>query len=217
MRLLYPFGWLGRRFGIIRATPPAAKNLLPNSKTMEFLASTQCRTIAEIGVDRGATSEAILVWLDGAGVLHLFDFDDRLSPVAERLRDKGLTSFVMHGNSHRTLDSYNWSLMKVLRDNRAPLFDYVYLDGAHTWAIDALAFFLIDRLLKPGGYIDFDDYSWTIDRSPTINPRVFPRIRELSSDEQIETTQVASIVDLLVRPSGNYEEVLPNKIFRKIA
>jgi hypothetical protein len=184
---------------------------------MDFLASTNCRTIAEIGVDRGATSEAILGWLDGRGILHLFDYEDRLSPVAERLRGKGLTSFVTHGNSRRALDSYNWSLMKLLRDTQAPLFDYVYLDGAHTWAIDALAFFLIDRLLKPGGYIDFDDYNWTIDRSPTINPRVLPHIREKYSDEQIQTTQVALIFELLVRPSGSYEEVLPNKIFRKIA
>lgn len=46
-----------------------------NVRTLEFLSTTQCRTIAEIGVARGATSKAILRWLDGAGVLHLFAFE----------------------------------------------------------------------------------------------------------------------------------------------
>lgn len=210
-----PFHRLAKQIGISRESP-ASINLAPNARTLEFLTATNCRTIAEIGVDRGATSEAILAWLDGRGVLHLFDFDDRLSPVAERLRRKGLANFVTHGNSHRTLDSYNWSLMKVLKDSPAPLFDYVYLDGAHTWALDALAFFLVDLLLTPGGYVDFDDYDWAIERSPTVNPRVFPRMREMYTEEQMQTRQVASIVELLVRRPGRYEEVVPNKIFRKL-
>jgi predicted O-methyltransferase YrrM len=190
-------------------------NIVANARTLEFLASTAARTIAEVGVDQGATSEAILAWLNGRGVIHLFDFEDRLSSVAQRLRAKQLTNFVAHGNSRRTLDSYNWSLMKLLHNSSAPLFDYVYLDGAHTWAIDALTFFLVDLLLKPGGYIDFDDYHWTIDRSPTVNPRVCPRMRDLYTDEQMQTKQMALIVDLLVRRPGRYEEVVPNKIFRK--
>lgn len=190
-------------------------NTVANARTMEFLASTDARTIAEIGVDQGVTAEAILVWLGGRGTVHLFDFEDCLDKVTQRLRTHQLTNFVAHGNSRRTLDSYNWSLMRMLQQNPAPLFDYVYLDGAHTWAIDALAFFLIDQLLKPGGYIDFDDYHWTIEQSPTVNPRVCPRMREIYTEEQMQAQQVALIVDLLVRRPGRYEEVVPRKIFRK--
>jgi hypothetical protein len=214
VRRFHPFNRRAKQSGITRDRSTSI-NLVPNSKTLEFLASTDSRTIAEIGVGQGATSEAILDWLDGRGVLHLFDFDDRLSTVTDRLRGKGLTNFVTHGNSHCLLDSYNWSLMTLLKDSPAPPFDYIYLDGAHTWAIDALAFFLVDLLLKPGGYIDFDDYSWTIDGSPTVNPRVYPRMREMYTDEQMQTRQVASIVELLVRRPGRYKEVVPNKIFRK--
>ena len=215
MRPFHPFSRLVKQVGSVRQGRSSI-NLEPNVKTMAFLASTESRTIAEIGVDQGATSEAILTWLDGRGVLHLFDFEDTLSRVAKRLRAKGLTNFVTHGNSRRILDSYNWSLMKLLQDSPAPLFDYVYLDGAHTWAIDAPAFFLVDLLLPPGAYIDFDDYDWTIDGSPTVNPRVYPRMREMYTDEQMHTMQVASIVELLVRRAGRYEEVVPNKIFRKL-
>jgi hypothetical protein len=187
-----------------------------NLKTLDFLSTTQCRTIAEIGVERGSTSKEILRWLDGAGVLHLFDFEDRIKPVTERLHRAGFSNFVFHGNSRRTLDSYNWSLMKMLRDGPIPYFDYVYLDGAHTWGVDALAFLLIDVLLKPGGYVDFDDYDWTIAASPTINPRVYPAARKLYTEEQMGTPQVKLIVDLLVRREGRYEELVPDKVYRKL-
>jgi len=92
----------------------------------------------------------------------------------------------------------------------------VFLDGAHTWAHDALAFFLADRLLRPGGHIDFDDFDWSLARSPTLRPSVFPRTAEDFTEEQIECRQVESILDLLVRRDARYVEVVPNKIFRKI-
>jgi Methyltransferase domain len=188
----------------------------PNIKTLDFLSTTQCRTIAEIGVERGATSKEILRWLNGTGVLHLFDYDDRRKTVTNRLHRLGFSNFVFHGNSRTTLDSYNWSLMKMLKDGPIPYFDYVYLDGAHTWGVDALAFLLIDRLLKPGGYIDFDDYDWTFASSPTVNPRVYPATRKEMTEEQMNTPQVKLIVDLLVRREGHYEELVPDKVFRKL-
>jgi predicted O-methyltransferase YrrM len=187
----------------------------PNTKTLKFLSTTSCRTIAEIGVEWGLTSEGILRWLDGRGTLHLFDFEDRLAKTSRTLGEKGFSNFVTHGNSRCTLDSYNWSLMELLRDNPEPIFDYVFLDGAHTWAFDALAFFLIDLLLRPGGYLDFDDYYWTIASSPTVNPEVNPVMNSLYTEAQISTPQVKIIVDLLVRRRDDYEEVVPNKIFRK--
>ena len=106
--------------------------------------------------------------------------------------------------------------MEMLRDGPVPALDYVYLDGAHTWAIDGFAFCLVDRLLEVGGYIDFDDYYWTINESPSTNPKAFPAIRRLYTDDQMGVAQVKQVVDLLVRRSGRYEEVKPNKIFRKI-
>jgi hypothetical protein len=35
-----------------------------------------------------------------------------------------------------------------------------------------LACLLIGRLLKVGGYIDFHDYYWSHEKSPTMNPWV---------------------------------------------
>lgn len=189
----------------------------PNTTTVQFFRASGCRRYAELGVYLGDTAEQIADHLAGDGEIHLFDYEDRVDVVAERLRAAGHHNVVAHPNTWRTLDSYNWSLMSVLRQGGAPPFDYVFIDGAHTWAFDALAFLLVDRLLAPGGYVDFDDYHWTLARSPSMRPEAFPPTRRLYTDEQIREPQVALVVDLLVRPDGRYEEVVENKIFRKRA
>jgi predicted O-methyltransferase YrrM len=183
--------------------------------TVTFLKTTDARVIAEIGVYKGYTSREIAAWLNGQGELHLFDFDDHVGVVGRQLRQMGFSNIIEHANSRRMLDSYNWSLKRLLDEHPEPFFDYVFIDGAHTWAHDALAFLLVDRLLKVGGYVDFDDYEWTLAESPTLNPGVFPATRRQYSDEQIACRQVAAIVELLVRRGGRYEEVLPDQIFRK--
>jgi predicted O-methyltransferase YrrM len=189
----------------------------PNERTVELVRETGARVYAEIGVYLGATAEAVAEVLGEQGEMHLLDFEDRVEPVAARLRARGFPRVVAHANSRRTLDSYNWSLMKLLREGRAGTFDYVFLDGAHTWAHDALAFLLVDRLLRPGGHVDFDDYGWTLARSPSMSPNAFPPTRQLYSDEQIEAAQVALVVELLVRGDSRYVEVVPDKLFRKVA
>jgi predicted O-methyltransferase YrrM len=187
-----------------------------NRRTLRFLRTTSCRTIAEVGIFKGYTSTEIAKHLDGHGELHLFDFSDRVEAVVSELHAAGYHNVIGHGNSRKLLDSYNWSLMHVLRQHETPVFDYVFLDGAHTWGIDALAFLLIDRLLRVDGYIDFDDYEWSLKRSPSQNPDVFPLTAELYTDEQIRERQVALVVDLLVKRDPRYVEVVNNKVFRKI-
>jgi predicted ribosomally synthesized peptide with nif11-like leader len=185
-------------------------------ETRSFLPTTGCYRIAEIGVGNGETSLAFAQHLAGSGVLHLFDRQTKVDAVAAMLGSKGFTNVRAYGCSDRLLDSYNWSLAKLLREHREPIFDYVFLDGAHTWAHDALAFFLLDRLLVPGGYLDFDDYDWTIASSPTTNPQRVPAMNSLYTEEQMRTKQIKMVVDFLVRRTPGYVEVHENKIFQKI-
>lgn len=94
-----------------------------------------------------------------------------------------------------------------------PIYDYIYLDGAHVFLHDALAFFLSDRLLKVGGCIDFDDYFWSVEGSKWMAERR----HEYMTNEQIEAQQVKLVIDNLVAANRRYEEVTPHKVFRKIA
>lgn len=188
----------------------------PNRGTLKFLKTTSCREIVELGVGTGSTSVQFARYLNGRGILHLFDFESRLTSVRNRLATAGFQNVRTYGSTSALLDSYNWQLMKLVKVNRDPIFDYVFIDGAHSWSIDGFAFLLIDRLLRPGGYIDFDDYNWTISKSRTLNPKSFPQVMKLYSMEQIETAQVKLIIDLLVRRDSRYREVISDKIFQKI-
>lgn len=73
------------------------------------------------------------------------------------------------------------SLGKMLEASSEPVYDYVFIHRAHTWAVDALTSFLVDQLLKRGGCIDFDDYEWTLGNSPSLKPSSFPSTRKSST------------------------------------
>lgn len=187
----------------------------PNAATVAFFETIvpPPRLVAEIGCYRGHTSRELLAAMPFDGELHLYDFEETARRVAEDLADPRVRVF---GNGTRVLDSYNWSLMRTIEAHPQPIYDYVFIDGAHTWHHDALAFLLADRLLKVGGHVDFDDYQWTLAGSASLNPGVFPKTAEWYSDEQIATPQVRLVVDLLVRRDRRYVEVVEDRIFRKV-
>jgi predicted O-methyltransferase YrrM len=84
--------------------------------------------------------------------------------------------------------SYVWFLHDTLRSQLnaggevEPCYDFVFLDGAHTWDVDALAFTLADRLLRPGGWMLFDDLDWRLDerwRKVPEHQRSFAQVTEI--------------------------------------
>lgn len=81
--------------------------------------------------------------------------------------------------------SYNWRLMKLIEENNRT-FDLCYLDGGHDWYNTGLAFFLVDKLLQPGGWIIFDDLDWTMEHLDTkwalrrpLEERITPQVRKV--------------------------------------
>jgi predicted O-methyltransferase YrrM len=186
-----------------------------NQKTIDVIVEHGCRCIAEFGVAQGATSIEIARYLNGEGELHLFDFEDAIERVLERIHGEGFTNVIGHGCSRKTFDSYNWPLSNLLLKHSEPIYDYAFIDGSHTWWVDALTFFLVDRLLKPGGFVDFDDYNWSLAKSRALRPSRFPKTLEQYTAEQIADQQVKRVVDLLVRRDDRYREIVPDKVFRK--
>ncbi|WBU53117.1 hypothetical protein [Paracoccus sp. SCSIO 75233] len=168
---------------------------------------------AEFGIYKADTSRHICEKFPNA-TLFLFDFEDAISTAKEKLSNYG-NKIHYFPNSQKYNDSYNWSLMKLIEQNHAPIFDYCFLDGAHTVALDALNFFLCDKLLRPGGHMDFDDYSWRL-RGSSLDPSKVSDISLQYTEEQIDAYQVKMIVDLLVKRDDGYSEVIQNKVYRKM-
>lgn len=166
---------------------------------------------AEFGIYEAATAEAVAEAFPNAKI-YLFDFESAVSKARVRLQRFG-SRVRYFGNSQKYCDSYNWSLARLMEMENVA-FDYCFLDGAHTFAVDALTYYLCDSILPVGGHLDFDDYDWRL-KGSSLDPKRLPVIAEQYTDEQVQAFQVRMIVDGLVRKSGRYDEVMHNKVFRK--
>ena len=185
------------------------------SAVKEFFSADAEIHYGELGIYQASTAESVLKGFSNSQV-YLFDFDNAIKAAQKRLKEYS-PRVRYFGNSHRHLDSYNWNLMKLYVESKhTPVFDYIFLDGAHTFAVDALAFFLSDKLLKPGGYLDFDDYNWRLLGS-SLDPKKVPIIADQYTDEQIRSRQVKILVEHYVRTDSRYTQVVPNKVFQKEA
>ena len=89
--------------------------------------------------------------------------------------------------------SYTWFLMRALEEGQQ--YDFCFIDGAHTWDTDGFAFCLVDRLLRPGGWIVFDDMDWTYATSPSLAQADW--VKEKPPLEQT-TKGVRKVFELLV-------------------
>lgn len=169
--------------------------------------------VGEIGVGIGATTLPMAEILSNYGEIHIFDFETSVQELQADLRQREFTNIVAHGNTDRYWDSYHWSLAEMIRNPiNNEIFDLIYIDGAHTYLHDALAFFQCDRLLKVGGFMIFDDYNWRYADSKYMKGK---RLLYMTQ-EQVNAFQINMFIEDLVSTHIGYETVKKNKIFRKI-
>jgi predicted O-methyltransferase YrrM len=102
--------------------------------------------------------------------------------------------------------SYTWELMKLIQKytengKTTPQFDFVFIDGGHTWDSDGFSFLLADKLLRPGGWVLFDDVTWTPSECAGE-----AWVEEMPIEEQ-NVAHVEKIFNLLVIPNPSYENL----------
>ncbi|MES1941151.1 hypothetical protein T5B8_12973 [Salinisphaera sp. T5B8] len=181
----------------------------------DFLLSEKPTDCLELGFAHGASSGYIAAALDelGTGALTSVDLESsaEFETTIEKTLDRlNLTSYV---RIVREVNSYNWFLKKQIEAQTqngvcVPCYDFIFIDGAKNWTIDGLAFFLADKLLRPGGWILLDDYGWryadAIERGKTRSDGVTNR--DLSED-QIAEPNIAAIFNLLVAQHPCYTDL----------
>lgn len=167
----------------------------------DFILQNQCRSVLELGFRHGVSTCYIAGALDELGGGNVTTIDlavaQTFEPNIEQLLSKlGLEKYV---SIYYEPSSYLWRLMKMLEESSEPLFDLCYIDGAHSWYADGFAFFLVDRLLKPNGWIILDDLDWTFADGMPHDENVKKMPAEMS-----QTPQVRKIYELLVKPHPDY-------------
>jgi predicted O-methyltransferase YrrM len=184
-------------------TPPAKGRELH-----DFILKHQLKRCLELGFAHGVAT----VWMAGAlqklggGKVIAVDVQNALErkpSAAEMLNRAGLSAFAELNYDDF---SYTWHLKRNARQYRAEPFDFVFIDGAHNWDTDGFAFFLVASMLRPGGWILFDDLNWSYAASPSLTNTDF--VRNMSPERRNDP-QVRAVWETLVLQDerfGNFTE-----------
>jgi predicted O-methyltransferase YrrM len=170
--------------------------------------------ILELGVAHGTATCYMAAALDELGhgtitAVDLLSSRHHYVPSPEQqLLSAGLSEYV---RIVRYETGYSWFLHDEIKrqtsnDACEPNYDFCVIDGSKNWTIDGGAFFLVDKLLRPGGVLVFDDYSWSYalaDRRRDATDGVTHR--ELSVDE-LRTPAIREVFELLVKQHPAYAE-----------
>jgi hypothetical protein len=218
-------GTISKIARMVRGDTTHAGNVTPSRQFVEMAAHLVERSIgpiriAEIGVDKGASTREVAKLLREGDVFDLYDREScdlfsNLDSVLANCRGE----VTIHANSTRLMDSYAWHLAKqltqMLREEKdTAIWDLVYLDGAHTFPVDAPATCCLKEMIKVGGHLVFDDMDWSYSVSPTLskNAEALKRF----TDEQNSEPHVSLVVDAFVRSDARYEEISEPKACRSI-
>jgi len=165
------------------------------------------RDVLEMGFYHGKSSAYFAAILEDLGRGHLLTID----VTAARSRDPNIGQVLSKlGLSHRVTPvfahrSYTWELGKMIRAAPRPQFDLCYFDGGHTWDATGFGFVLVDMLLRPGGWIVFDDLNWTIEGAMQDSAKP-PRYWLACSPDERAMPAVKLVFDHLV-PRLGYTEM----------
>jgi hypothetical protein len=115
--------------------------------------------LLEIGIGPAPNIERLRLFQHHGVKYTGVDFASVCALHVREIRQAGLPEEAFEFRSN-TAGTYAWTLFEMLE--QAHRFDVVYLDGHHTFYVDAPAIFLGDRLLVEGGYFLMDDIRWTL-------------------------------------------------------
>lgn len=185
---------LGDTFGMNVKQAKLIKEITDENDLSNFL---------ELGFAHGVSSCYMGSMLREKGKGHLVTIDrldaKKRKPNIEQLLTKlDLNDWVTPFYENK---SYTWKLMEFIEETDEPIFDFCYIDGAHDWYNDGFAFYLVDKLLKPGSIIIFDDYYWTYDSSPTLKNNKF--VKKMTK-KQRSIPHIKQVFDLLVKTHPDY-------------
>lgn len=153
----------------------------------------------EIGVGIGATVRAVSKIMNNEGKIYLFSFERELFELAGDLANLGYDNINTEwGSPSQLYSGYHFQLAKAFVINKLPLFDIAYIDGGHVFHLDAPAACILKEVCKPGGYMLFDDWTWSIEKSPSMKPSVRPSTALHYDSEQIKEQHVKLVCKVIM-------------------
>src|SRR3954470_20036278 len=179
----------------------------------DHILATRPAEVLELGTGHGVSAAYLAAGLASVGAGRLTTVDHaqaRFDPGPEEvLARAGVADRV---TIVRQFSSYTWWLKELVsaRSDRAgnvePIYDFVYIDGAKNWTIDGLAVVLVEKLLRPGGWLLMDDLDWTYAQDPGREATDGIVHRELSEPERTQP-HLRAVFDLIVAQHPAFTEL----------
>jgi predicted O-methyltransferase YrrM len=186
----------------------------PNKVVMsyvdEILGNKGSITFYEIGVGVGATTLPVSKAISdngGIGRIITFSRDRDVEDLISDLNEMGYDFVEGIGSPGKTYSGYHFEMAVAFSKSELPEFDLAYMDGGHVFHLDASATCILKELCKPSGYIIFDDYHWSLQKSPTLNPKSNPQTRNDYDQNQIDASHVELICKTLMNTDPRYHLV----------
>jgi predicted O-methyltransferase YrrM len=146
-------------------------------RVYDHILAARPEQVLELGTAHGVSAAYMSAALEANGGGHLTTVDHggaAYDPSPEEvLAGAGLEHRVTIVREH---SSYNWFLKQEVErasdaaGNCTPVYDFCYLDGSKNLNVDGLAVVLIEKLLRPGGWLLMDDLEWTYEHNPWLVP-----------------------------------------------
>jgi len=178
----------------------------------DHLRAAGARDVLELGTAHGVSAAymAAAVAPHGGRVVTVDHAGAAFDPSPETTLERaGLSDRVTIVREH---SSYTWWLAEQVRarsdaaGNCDPAYDFCYLDGAKHLGIDGLAVVLVERLLRPGGWLLMDDLNFTwAEHHPTVHIDASTQVPY----SEAERTQppLRAVYDLVVKPHPSFTEL----------
>jgi predicted O-methyltransferase YrrM len=180
-------------------------------RVYDHIRRTRPEEALELGTAHGVSAAYIAAALEANGHGRVTTVDHggaAYDPAPEEILARaGLADRVTIVRRH---SSYNWFLKEQVQaasdaaGNCRPRYDFCYLDGSKNWNVDGLAVVLIEKLLRPEGWLLMDDLEWTYERNPWIAPDGDGRpLGPLSESERAEP-HLRAVFELIVKQHPSF-------------
>src|SRR4051794_19988960 len=146
-------------------------------RVYDHIRRSGARDVLELGTAHGVSACYMAAALEAGGEGRVTTVDHAgaaYEPGPEEVVERaGLSHRVEIVRAH---SSYNWFLKERIEERTDatgvvdPQYDFCYLDGSKNFNVDGLAVVLVEKLLRPGGWLLMDDLDWTYALNRWIEP-----------------------------------------------
>lgn len=182
----------------------------------EHIRRTRPERALELGTARGVSAAYIAAAMEANSHGQLVTVDSSLFPWSDPSPREvlGPIGLLPRVTLDRRFTTYTWFLKEELvrcsddNANCTPEYDFCFLDGSKNWTIDGLAVLLMERLLRPGGWLLLDDLDWRYsDKIQHRDEHYFVSLGHLSYTE-LNEPHIRAVFDLIIRPHPSFTEMV---------